>query len=62
MTIALTCYMKRDLYLQGFVAFGKGIQSSGFTTVEWDALWTQGWECAKAEAEQLAKSETGSIW
>jgi len=62
MTIELTNYMKRDLYQQGFKAFNKGIQSSGFTTPEWDELWMKGWECAKAEAEQLAGSENGNIW
>jgi hypothetical protein len=62
MAIELTNYMKRELYLQGFKDFAEGIQSSGFTTPEWDALWRKGWECAKAEAEQLANSENGTIW
>lgn len=62
MAIELTNYMKRDLYQLGFKAFYDGIQSSGFTTPECDALWKKGRECAKAEAEQLANSESGTIW
>lgn len=59
---AITDYMKRDLYTEGFKAFSSGIKSSGYTTQEWDAIWQRGWECAKREDEELANSETGSIW
>lgn len=62
MAITLTTYMNSDLYQAGYKAFFAGIKSSGYTTPEWAAIWNEGWECAKCEAEELANSECGSIW